>query len=317
MQEAIRPLYFAFCKVKPDIVHAWQDQTNINVAIAAKMAGVPGIVLFARSLRPDNKTMLHIRTRPYLRNAYKSILRDKKIQFCHNSNAGAISYSEWLGVSSKPFSIIHNGIDFAGMAEDVQSTDIKDIITDIGIPNNAKIIGGIFRLVQEKRPKLWVDSVSKVIGDIENCHAVIIGGGGMENDISAYINDAGLQDRIHLIGQTRQIKAWLDEIDVFLLTSIVEGLPNVLIEAQAFGVPVITTDAGGARDTIVEGVSGFVVDADSEMISEKIIACLNNKEWLQKASIVAIENSTNKFSANNMIETLLQIYLKSIKSHIE
>ena len=78
---AIRRLYFAFREIKPDIVHAWQDQTNINVTIAAKMAGVPAIVLFARSLRPDGKTMMHIRTRKYLKQAYRSILEQSKSCF--------------------------------------------------------------------------------------------------------------------------------------------------------------------------------------------------------------------------------------------
>jgi glycosyltransferase involved in cell wall biosynthesis/tetratricopeptide (TPR) repeat protein len=317
MQNAIRPLYFAFCKIKPDIVHAWQDQTNINVAIAAKMAGVPGIVLFARSLRPDNKTMLHFRTRPYLRRAYQAVLEDKGILLCHNSNAGAESYSGWLDISSKRFPVIHNGIDFVGMQEEIDDSEVANTIREFGIPENAKIVGGVFRLVQEKRPKLWIESASKVIGEIENCHAVIIGGGGLQEEISSYIEELGMGDRIHLAGQTRQIKSWLDAFDVFLLTSLVEGLPNVLIEAQAFGVPVITTDAGGARDTIVESVSGFVVDADSSKIAENIITCLYDEKWLNNASDIAIENANQKFSTENMMQTLMRIYEKSIRNHIE
>ena len=81
MQNSIKKYYAAICQIKPDIVHAWQDPTNIEIAIAARMAGVPGIVLFARSLRPDGKTMAHIRKRAYLKQAYRYILKeDNKVE---------------------------------------------------------------------------------------------------------------------------------------------------------------------------------------------------------------------------------------------
>ena len=315
MQNAIRPLYVAFTKINPDIVHAWQDQTNINVAIAAKMAAIPGIVLFARSLRPDHKTMMHTRTRPYLRNAYRSILEDNNILLCHNSNAGAESYSQWLGIPVNRFSVIHNGIDFSGMEQNVNKEVVLEILRSKGIQKDSLIIGGIFRLVQEKRPKLWVDSVAKVIRVNKNSHAIIVGNGGMFEQISSYIDELDLTDRIHLVGQTRDVKSWLEEMDVFLLTSIVEGLPNVLIEAQAFGVPVITTDAGGARDTIIEGLTGFVVESNPESLSDRIIQCFNDKQWLNDAKTSAVENSTSKFSTETMITNLIRIYQKSIAKH--
>ena len=315
MQSAIRRLYFAFREIKPDIVHGWQDQTNINVTIAAKMAGVPAIVLFARSLRPDNKTMMHIRTRPYLKQAYRSILKDKKIMFCHNSNAGKLSYSEWLEMPSEKFSVIHNGIDFGDMGKNTNDEEVSDILSEKNISEQNVIIGSVYRLVQEKRPYLWIDSVSKVIEKDDNVHAILIGGGGMMEQISQYIKQKNLQNKIHLVGQTRYVKSWLDRFDIFLLTSIVEGLPNVLIEAQAFGVPVITTNAGGASDTIIDGETGYIVEGESEFISQKIIQSISDKEWLTKAKIASMHYSRSNFSTDKMINNLIGIYDRAINNH--
>tara|TARA_B100001778_G_scaffold326494_1_gene323244 strand:- start:174 stop:2801 length:2628 start_codon:yes stop_codon:yes gene_type:complete len=312
MQNAIRRLYFAFKEIKPDIVHAWQDQTNINVSIAAKMAGVPGIILFARSLRPDNKTMMHIRTRPYLKQAYRSILKDKNILFCHNSNAGKSSYSEWLELSGNNFSIIHNGIDFNDMEENTNDKQVSEILLEKGIDDESVVIGSVYRLVQEKRPFLWIDSISKVMEQHDNCHAILIGGGGLMEQVSEYIRGKDLQDKIHLIGQTRYVKSWLDKFDIFLLTSIVEGLPNVLIEAQAFGIPVITTNAGGASDTIIDGETGFVVKDDCENISQKIIECISDNDWLSRAKLASMQNSRMKFSTERMITNLIELYDKAV-----
>ena len=137
----------------------------------------------------------------------------------------------------------------------------------------------------------------------------------MMEQISQYIKQKNLQNKIHLIGQTRYVKSWLDRFDIFLLTSIVEGLPNVLIEAQAFGVPVITTNAGGASDTIIDGQTGYIVKGESEFISQKIIQCISDKEWLAKAKIDSMHNSRSNFSIDRMISNLIDIYDRAVNNH--
>ena len=60
-----------------------------------------------------------------------------------------------------------------------------------------------------------------------------------------------------MVGFTDSVDDWMQTFDVLLQTSVVEGLPNTLIEAQYCGVPVVTTDSGGSKETIVDGVTGF------------------------------------------------------------
>ena len=112
MRKTIIPLYMRIKEYKPSIVHSWQDGMNIDASIAAMIAGVPNIIMFARSMRPDRKTALHIRGRSYLDDAYRSILNAKRAVLAHNSNAGSISYSEWLEMENEEFPVIHNGVDF-------------------------------------------------------------------------------------------------------------------------------------------------------------------------------------------------------------
>ena len=105
------------------------------------------------------------------------------------------------------------------------------------------------------------------------------------------------------------MKAWLDEFDIFLLTSIVEGLPNVLIEAQAFGVPVISTDAGGSRDTFIEEETGYLVlEPTAEKIAELLLACIDNPKWMASAKSKSREQARKRFSQSAMIERLKEIY---------
>tara|TARA_B100001093_G_C26859667_1_gene1029300 strand:- start:5484 stop:8111 length:2628 start_codon:yes stop_codon:yes gene_type:complete len=307
MQREIEPLFLNFTLKKPKIVHGWQDQTNINVSIAGLMSGVPGIVMFARSMRPDGKTMMHIRNRPYLRRAYETLIdSSNRPLLCHNSIAGCQSYGEWLNHHFENFEVIHNGVDFDGLERSSAGTSMSDVLE---IPKDSFVIGGVFRLVIEKRPRLWVESIAKVIRKRDNVHAIHVGGGGLSELIQSHIIEQGVKDNIHLISQTTQVKAWLDEFDVFLLTSIVEGLPNVLIEAQAFGVPVISTDAGGSRDTFIDGETGYLVDEpNSDQIAELILTCIDNPEWMADARKKSREQARERFSQEAMVERLKEIY---------
>ena len=317
MKKDIESLYLEFRRHQPDLVHAWQDGTNINVAIAALMAGIPGIILFARSQRPDSKTLLHMRHRPYLKNAYKSILKNSNIVLCINSESGAIGYSEWLDIPVERIPIIHNGIDFNGLSEVSINSDAPEKLLKLSIPKGALVIGCVFRFVPEKQPSLWFETVKLVLEQNDNIHAIMVGDGGLLPKIKSMANSSSVSSRFHIVGGTRAVKVWLDRFDLFLLTSKVEGLPNVLIEAQAFGVPTISTNAGGAIDTFIDGKSGHLIDSfDPLELSEKIISCIGDKNWLETASKLGKDNARIKFSNRNMLKTLLHIYKSSLEDSL-
>ena len=301
-------------KMEPDVVHAWQDQTNITASIAALMAGVPGIVLFARSQRPDRKTMMHIRNRPYLKKAYGAILKHPNVLLCLNSGAGSKSYAEWLGRKEKEFPIIHNGVDFKSISDASANADLSKIIRKLKITKKATIVGSVFRFVKEKQPHIWVEAMQKVIEKHPHVHGVIVGDGGLKTATQELIDKKGLGKRIHLVGQTREVAAWLERFDLFLLTSMVEGLPNVLIEAQAFGVPVVSTNAGGSADTFIEGKTGKLCEThNSEDVASTILSCLEDEEWMIQAAKGSSIHGRKTFGTEPMISRLMELYYLSLK----
>jgi len=87
-------LYSIFIRNRPGIVHSWQDGTNIVAGLAALVARVPTVIMFGRSMRPDAKTMAHVRNRPYLRGGYIGLLDDPRVCLCLNSHRGKGSYAK-------------------------------------------------------------------------------------------------------------------------------------------------------------------------------------------------------------------------------
>jgi len=312
LSKSIRVLANEFLLYKPSIVHSWQDGMNIIAAVAAFISGVPNIIMFARSLRPDQKTIMHTYKKNYYKESYKSILGNPRAMLVHNSKTGVDSYANWLGMENSDFNVIYNGIDFERVLIS-QPDKIQDIVNGLNLPTNAFIVGSVFRIVDEKRPRLWVETATKIIEENNNAHFILVGGGALLETIQQEIEEIGFSKQIHLIGQSNEVAAWLELFDLFLLTSRVEGLPNVLIEAQMMGLPVVSTDAGGAIETFIDGETGYLcMEATSSSLSEIITSVMNDEQWMFDASVKAKEISRIKFGQKKMISTLLDIYEESI-----
>ncbi len=305
----VRNLVEHFRDEVPDLVHCWQDQTIVSASIASLMCGVPRIMGSARSMRPDEKSELHIRKRPHLSQCMKFFLTGERISLTTNSEAGKISYAEWLEISPEEISVIRNGVDFEFLEKSKKPRKFNKRFKEIGIKKRHKIVGGVFRLEAGKRVELWLDSFAEALKGEAALRGVIVGSGRMEGTIANWIDERGLRNRVSLVGPTEDVASWLGKMDVFLLTSQTEGLPNVIIEAQGFGVPAISTDVGGVGEVIEHGKSGLVVDSsDAREIAKAILIGLGKKN--KSFSIRAERRTRRLFSIDSMIKNTHNHYLK-------
>ena len=297
-----------FSKNSPDLIHAWQDETILTSAIAAAITNSPILIGSARSMRPDRKSELHIRKKPYLMECYNLILKEDWFHFTINSNAGRKSYAEWLDMNESEMRVIHNGTDFKNMEENIRIGAIKSEIRELGLTKYDIIIGGIFRLEGGKRPELWIRILEDLINKDNRIKGILIGGGKMEETVKKWINEKGLEKSIKILGEKSDVAGWLINMDLFLFTSLSEGLPNVIIEAQGFGVPVISTNVGGVSEIVIDGVTGKLVEGeDSGKISKFILKSLKNGDLItmgEKSKYITRVN----FSIEKMLDQTEELY---------
>jgi len=230
------------------------------------------------------------------------------VRLCHNSHAGAESYRKWLAEPSLKMPVNLNGVDFKGIthaSEDKPEGVLYDQIKQL---ERVRVIGTVARFEPVKQLFLWIDTAQLILLAFPECKFLIVGGGSMLEDCKIRVRAIGLSDAFVFTEQTTAVKTWLDLMDIFLMTSDAEGLPNALIEAQAFGVPVVSTDVGGVREVIVDGVSGRIAAGNSNALVATVVSCLKDPAWLQAASSVAIAHATQKFSMANMNERLEELY---------
>lgn len=302
--EEILNLVEEFRVRRPEVVHAWQDTTSIKVGIAAVIAGVPRIVLASRNVTPMNFTY----HQDYMRPAYLALASLDCITLLNNSEAGATDYTKWLGLPRDSFVVVRNGVDL-GYLKRADATVVREYRQSLGIPADAEVVGSIFRFWEEKRPMLWLQTAALVAKRFPEIHFLIIGEGPMRQEMEAFISTKGLTGRVHLPGARPDVAPALSAMNVFLLTSEFEGTPNVVLEAQWLGLPIVATDAGGTRESFEPDVTGLLaLTSEADEIAFLIGRYLSDQELAIKAGIVGPQFVDNAFSVRRMIQNTISLY---------
>ncbi|MBV8192208.1 MAG: tetratricopeptide repeat protein [Alphaproteobacteria bacterium] len=295
-----------FRRRRPEVVHAWQDGTNLTAVVAALLAGVPRIILGARSVRPDNPRR---RLKRFMQEAYRAVIGHPGVVLSNNSRAGANDYADWLGVDPTSIEVIYNGIDFDQLAESVDPVRVREARSRLGIPADAPVLGSAFRMSEEKRPLLWIEAAAQVARRDGRVHFVVYGDGPMKGDMVDLAYRLGIADRLHLPGPEDEIASCYKAMDVVMLTSRHEGLPNVLLEAQSLGIPVVAPEVGGVGEAVWSGVTGWAVrDADAASLAECVITCLPSSDWATEARQKGSSFVKERFGIPTMLRRTLDVY---------
>jgi glycosyltransferase involved in cell wall biosynthesis/SAM-dependent methyltransferase len=302
--EEILNLVEEFRARRPSVVHAWQDSTSIKAGIAAVIAGVPRIVLASRNITPMNFSYYQ----DYMYSAYRALASLESVAFSNNSEAGALDYTNWLGLPIERFTVVRNGVDLSELKradEDI----VRNYRQSLGIPADAHVVGSIFRFWAEKRPMLWLQSAAALAETHPDLHFLIIGEGPMRQEMEAFIAKHKLTGKVHLPGARPDIAIPLSAMDIFVLTSEFEGTPNVVLEAQWLGLPVVVTDAGGARESFDRDASGMLATPSSvNEITRLVGLYLESDELRTQAKLAGPKFVERVFGVKRMVNETLALY---------
>ncbi len=302
--EEILNLVEEFRNRRPSVVHAWQDSTSIKAGIAAVIAGVPRIVLASRNVTPMNFTYFQ----DYMESAYRALASLESVVFLNNSEAGARDYVTWLGLKRERFVVVRNGVDL-GYLKRVEADVVRDYRQSLGIPADAKVVGSVFRFWEEKRPMLWLQSAALLAQQYPELRFLIIGEGPLRKEMEAFIASSKLEGRVLLPGARPEVATPLSSMNLFLLTSEFEGTPNVVLEAQWLGLPVVVTDAGGAKESFAPGVTGLLApSADAKVISSTVGQFLSSNSLAVHAAKQGRDFVERNYSVDRMIRETLKLY---------
>jgi glycosyltransferase involved in cell wall biosynthesis len=297
-------LYRHFLEIRPEVVHAWLDWSNVRAGIAAAMAGVPKIFLSGRNLNPSHFALYQ----PYMDPAYEALVTCPNVTMLNNSRAGANDYAAWLKIPAADIQVVYNGVALGG-TQRTSAAALTALRDELGIPEGDLVVGTSFRFNAEKRPLLWLDCAAAIAAQRPDTSFVIYGDGQLQKSMLDHARKLGIADRLHMPGITSDMVTALSLMDVLLLTSFGEGTPNVALEAQWLGTPVVATDAGGVAESVQPGETGIVCRSpDAEALAGTVVELLNDPEFREQAKQAGPAFIEKRFGLRRMIDETMALY---------
>ena len=287
----------------PDILHIWLDFTNITGAIAALMLGVPRIILSTRSVNPTHFSYMNT---PWFQPWYTFLATIPDLLLLNNSEAGQRDYAQWMNMPPTRFQVIRNGIDtaFYHRAEPEQIASLRQ---ELQLQPGDQLLAGVFRLSEEKRPLLFLEVAQAVMQSRPHLHTAIFGHGPLESEVRTCIANSPLASRIHLVPPRDDMPVVYSASDLLLQTSILEGTPNTLLEAQATGCPVVTTAGGGAAECLLDQETGFIADTSADL-TERVARILDDNDLRNRLSHRGRAFIEDRFNFEQMTDSCIDLY---------
>lgn len=196
------------------------------------------------------------------------------------------------GIAGDKVSVIHNAIEL----ENLPKTN-SDIRHELGIPQTAVFVVSAGRLSPEKNQAAMIKVAKQVLQQRDDIYFAVFGEGFLRPELEQQVKDAGLCGRFLLPGFHKDIHAIFNVIDIFILPSFTEGLPNVALEAFANKKPVVATAVGGTPEVMKDGISGFLTRPDdADLMASHILTLANDQDLREQMGGAGYEHIKTNFS---------------------
>jgi glycosyltransferase involved in cell wall biosynthesis len=286
-----------------DIVHTHSSKAGILGRWAARLAGVPIIVHTVHGWGH------HDRQHPLVRRAYILLERithritDRLIVVSPRNTERGLA--DGIATPEK-YVTIRSGIELDRFR--LPSRPPEVVRAELGVPLESLVVGTVTRLSPQKAPLDFVAAAAQVAAQRQDVHFVIVGDGPLRAEVEAQLTALGLTGRVHLTGLRRDVPDLLHSFDIFVLTSLWEGLPRVLPQAMAAGLPVVTTAVDGTVEAVTDGLNGFLTPPGAPAAVASAVLCLLDDAALRGKMGQAGQTRVEEFGGYKMIQDIAALY---------
>jgi glycosyltransferase involved in cell wall biosynthesis len=282
-----------------DIVHSHNVTAHLYGGTAARLAGVPVTLATRHGITLERRIRFWLRVlRP---------LTDCLICVAERVANEMVR----LGIPRERICVVPNGVDLDlfDMPPARRAAARRRIARVLRLPEEVLFVGAIGRIAPEKGLPTLLEAFAGVHRRRKDVALLIVGDGPLRGDLERYVLSHNLEERVFFLGTRKRPALWIGILDVLALPSYSEGMPMVVLEAFAAGVPVVASDVGGTGEVIENGTSGLLIPPrDVGELERALCEVIEDPATRARYGSNAREAARNHYSIERIAETHAEIY---------
>lgn len=260
---------------------------------------VPGIKLIA-----VRRVSCPVRQNPLSYLKYRNRLIDRFVAISDHIRKVMVSD----GIAEDKIVAIHSGVNLNKKTQLPGSDGSKDKKVEKPVPDDAILIGTVAAFTKEKDYPTLLKAASQVIGERPGVYFIALGEGKLLADMKKIAAQSGINEKFIFSGFQSGVEEYLKRFNIYVMTSLNEGLGTSLLDAQAHGLPVIGTKTGGIPEIIEHEVNGLLVEPQNpEKLAEAIIKLVDDPKLRKRLGEKALE-TVQKFDIEKTVEKNIELY---------
>ena len=288
---------------KPQILHTYLFHANFIGRIAGRIASVPIIISSVRTM--EKQKWHHV----YL-DMLTCWMVDKEVCVSKDVEGFVRKYAR---VPSYKLTTIYNGIDFKELTLTKNAEEKKK---ELSINRFSSIIGTVGHLTVAKGVIYLLKAFKLILEGFPNTCLLVVGDGPQEKKLKKLALELDISSAVRFLGFREDAIDIMNTMDIFVLPSLWEGMPNVILEAYALGKPIVSTSVGGAKEIIKDGQTGFLVSPkDWRNLADSIKLLLKNPKMIEEFGNRGKEFVSKNFSLDRMVKTTEKLYEELISKN--
>jgi glycosyltransferase involved in cell wall biosynthesis len=192
-------------------------------------------------------------------------------------------------------------------------SEAKSLRQKLGIGPGDPVIGTVAVFRTQKRLDVWLDVAARIIAQMPSVKFIVVGDGPLRDDIVAKSRKVLPTGSVFFPGLQTDVRPYLSAFDIFMMSSVFEGMPVALLEAMSCHCAIIATNAGGTGEVVMHNRDGFLCDVTNPMkLADYALLLLRDDLRRQQLASAARIRVQQKFSMDTMIKALEDIYLSFV-----
>jgi glycosyltransferase involved in cell wall biosynthesis len=294
-------------RLSPDILHA-HDPHGVAFASLALSLGAAALGRSAPRLVASRRVDFHLNKNSFSRWKYRQV-------DCFIAASEAIRQMLIAdGIAADRVVTVHEGVD----AEHVDAVPAVNVHEAFFLPHGAPVVGNVAALVPHKGQRYLIEAAHLVVQQIPDARFVILGEGELREHLERQVRDYHLEKHVLLPGFRADVLGCLKGFDLFVMSSVTEGLGTSLLDAMACGKPIVATTAGGIPEVVADKVNGLLVPPrDHHALAGAIVTLLKDKTLRDRFGAEGRRRFLESFTVEKMIDGTAAVYARVVgKPHV-